>query len=243
MSNKRPIQKIFEWTFGIVTKFEEVIKLVDNSSSMEVAEGRGELLLLKRNSLETLAVSKGWNIEGIFTKVSLENTWKSDYQISNRRLQSFLQTSDSFFAHYKQITEEAYAQFDSTDRVETKNVLSTQLALLDYQLENYEQAARLLENIPNFLNQGWTLISISLFQIYVNCLSMLNRDEDLFKSTLELLSHYLHLIKIQISELVITIERLSDKISYSVNLSNYFLVQIRTQIKTTSGSDLYTLNF
>lgn len=243
LSNQKLIQKVAEWSFGIVTEFEEAIRLVDNDCLMEVAEGWGELLLLKRDSLETLAASKGWHIDGIFTNVLLEHTLKSDYQISNTTLQSFLQTPGSFFAHYKQFTEEAYAQFDLTDRAETKDVLSTQLALLNYQLENYAQAANLLENLPNSLNQqGWTLISTTLLEIYVKCLLKLDRDEDLFRSSLELLPHYLSLTKVEISELVATVERLSVKISHSVNLNNYFLVEISTQITNVSGSDLYRMN-
>lgn len=51
---------------------------VESSVVREVAEGRGELIVILRTSLETIAASEGWVIEGVLSDISLEDNFVKD---------------------------------------------------------------------------------------------------------------------------------------------------------------------
>ena len=245
-SNQKSLQAAAEWTFNVAQEFRLATTWIDGGLVREVSEGRGELFLLGRKSLETIAATRNWFIEGVLTEVSLDDLnpdiIEPDYKIENEILALSLESKERFYGEYKKITECALGEFDLADRVRSKNRLSAQLALLDFQLGNYEEAAKLLESIPGLYNrQGWTLISTSLLTAYVQCLKKLNRPEDILINSLELLSRSKHLSCDEISEHIATIQKLSETVSYMASLDSYFDVTVDPQVKCMEGSDIYFL--
>lgn len=243
MSNKKHIQAIAEWTFNVAQEFQQATSWIDSGLVQEVSEGRGELHLLCRKSLETIAATKDWFIEGVLTEVSLDDAGSEivepDYKIENETLASSLKTSDAFYAEYKHITEAALTEFDLSDRVRTKNRLSSQLALLAFQLKNYKEAASLLESIPSlYSRQGWTLISTSLLLVYIDCLKKLNRQEEVLIHSLDILSRSEHLSPGQASEYIKIVQSLSETVSFTSTLDNYFTISIDPRLES-NGSDIY----
>lgn len=247
ISNKQSLQAIAEWTFNVSQEFQQACDWIDGGLVREVAEGRGELYLLSRKSLETIAATREWYIEGVLTEVSLDDTSseviESEYKIQNVTLAEYLATNSSFYASYRKITESALAEFDLADRVRTKNRLSSQLALLDFQLANYQEAADRLESIPGLYNrQGWSLISTSLLLVYVQCLKKLNRREDILTNSLELLSRSEYLTPDQLSEHITNVQTLADNVSFMASLDSYFECTVDPHITSVEGKDSYCMH-
>lgn len=245
-SNKCSIQAIAEWTFNVSQEFLQACKWIDSGLVREVAEGRGELYIFSRKSLETIAATNKWYIEGVLTEVSLDDSSPEiidpEFTITNSELASCLESDQVFYSNYKAITEFALAEFDLADRVRTKNRLSSQLALLDYQLGNYKEAAALLESIPNlYSRQGWSLISTSLLLVYVQCLKKLNRREDILINSLELLLRSEYLTTTEISEHVEIVQDLSDSVSYTTALDPYFDCSVYPNISAVGEKDSYCM--
>lgn len=245
-SFKQSVQSIAEWTFSVAQEFQQASKYVDGGLVREVAEGRGELYLLIRKSIETIAATRNWNIEGVLTEVSLDDKTTEvvdpDYHIQNDVLASYLESDKSFYSTYKSITEFALAEFDLADRVRTKNRLSAQLALLDYQLGNYAEAAKSLESIPGLYGrQGWNLISSSLLLVYVQCLKKLDRKEAILANSLELLSRSDYLTPAEIGEHIKYVQELSDTVSFSATLDNFFECSIDPHVTSVTGKDEYCM--
>lgn len=247
LSNKKHIEAVAEWNFNVAQEFLGATDWVDGRLVREVAEGRGELIILLRKSLETISNKKGWVIEGVLSEISLDlDTNDEDdkpYAITNKDMATSLETSDSFYEEYKNLTLQALEEFELADRVRIQNRLTAQLALLDYQLKNYESATKLLESIPNlYSRQGWDLISTSLLVVYVSCLRHFKRKEDLLINSLELLSRHSFLCLEDIKESLETVQSLADVVSCSTNLDNFFSASIDTNITTSIESDVYILN-
>lgn len=242
VSNKKVIQAIAEWTYSVVQEFQNATNWIDGGLAREVAEGRGELNLFLRKSLETIAATRNWVIEGVLTEVCLNDSdsdnIETDYKIQNEALALSLASPESFYIEYRTITERALAEFDLADRIRTKNRLSSQLALLDFQLKRYKEAASILENIPTLYNrQGWTIISSSLLLVYVECLKKLNRKEDVLINILELLSSSEHLSENQTSAYIDDVQNLSETVSFTSALDNTFNVSVDPTVEFVEGSN------
>lgn len=244
LSNKKNSQAISEWTYNVAQEFLGSTSWVDSSVVREVAEGRGELILLLRSSLELIAATKSWVIEGVLSEVSLES--KSDntkeHLIANEIMKRNLESSTIFYEEYKSLTLQALAEFKVADKGRIQTLLTSQLALLDYQLGNYESASDLLRSIPNiFASQGWDLVSTSLLTVYLNCLKHFDRKEDTLINSLELLSRHSHLSQEDIKERIDVIQSLADVVSCSTNLDNFFSTTIDSNVVTASDSDTFIL--
>lgn len=247
VSNKQNLQAVAEWTFNVSQEFQQACGWVDGGLVREVPEGRGELHLLIRKSLEVIAATRGWYIEGVLTEVSLDDasseTIAPDYVVANKNLASYLTSCDSFYKNYRKITEAALAEFDLADRTRTKNRLSSQLALLEYQLGNFRAAADLLESIPGLYNrQGWNLVSTSLLLVYVECVKKLNRHDLVLANSLDLLSRCEYLTKDQVSDHISNVQTLADSVSFSASFDNYFECTVEPLVHAVEGTDSYCLN-
>lgn len=244
-SYKKPSQMISEWTFNVCEEYMNATSWANGGVVREVAEGRGEVILSKRQALEAIAKIKGWLIEGILSEVPLEDISEEDekpYELVNKNMRESLESSDAFYSQYRNLTNLALQEFQVADQIRIQNRLTSQLALLEYQLGNFETAIKYLESIPSlYSRQGWDLISTSLLVVYVDCLKHFNRKEDLLINTLELLSRYVFLSSSDIKQLIETVQTLSETVSCSTNFDNYFKAEIDTNIVTPSDSDVYQL--
>lgn len=246
ITNKQSLQAIAEWTFNVTQEYLTACKWIDGGHVREVAEGRGELYLLSRKSLETIAATRDWHIEGVLTEVSLDDASSDvvdpEYEIGNELLAKYLESSTTFYENYRAITESALTEFDLADRVRTKNRLSSQLALLDYQLGRYETAAKMLESIPGLYGrQGWSLISTSLLLVYVQCLKKLNRKEEILANALELLSRSDYLSPGEITEHIDIIQSLADSVSFTSSLDSYFECAVDPHVTSVEDKDSYCM--
>lgn len=246
LSYKKRPQAVAEWTFDVCEEFINATSWANGGVVREVAEGRGELYLSIRQSLENVAKSKGWYIEGVLSEISLDDEPEDDelkpYELVNQKLRDLLESSDAFYSGYKKLTFQALHEFEIADRVRIQNRLTAQIALLDYQLGNYKDAMKLLESIPNLYGrQKWDLISTSLLVVYIKCLKHFNRKEDTLIYSLELLSRHSFLSPEDIKDLIDTIQPLSETVSCSSNFDNFFTAEIDTDITTETESDIYNL--
>lgn len=111
-----------------------------------------------------------------------------------------------------------------TDKGRIQTRLTAQLALLEYQLGNYESTAKLLRTIPDiFRSEGWDLVSTSLLMIYVNCLKHFDQKEDMLIHSLELLSCHPYLAPEDVKERIDVVQSLADLVSCSTSLDNFLL--------------------
>lgn len=238
------IQSIAQWIFDVADEFQELCSETDGKMVKEVAEGRGEILLLRRKAVETIATTHGWKIEGGFKDVSLEEGVKlivdNEFKFKNQELASYVQSAESFYSSYRSITESALTEFDLAERTRTKHRLVSQWALLEYQLGNYAEAAKLLENVPAlYSNQGWNLISSSLLLIYIQSLKHLERKNDILSNSLNLLSRSQYLSPEEISETIKNVDELSTSVSFTSQIDNYFRSNVDPYLKVKPGKDVY----
>lgn len=242
---KKRGQAISEWSYNVCEEFLNATSWANGGVVREVAEGRGELILVERQSLEAIAKAKGWLIEGVLSEISLEDTAEEDnepYEVTNKNIKEHLVSSDAFYSQYRRFTNQALQEFQIADRVRIQNRLTSQLALLEHQLGNYDAAVKYLESIPNlYSRQGWDLISTSLLVVYVNCLKQFNRKEDSLINSLELLSRHMFLSSDDIKGLIGTIQILAENVPCSTNFDNFFTAEIDTDITTAPDSDIYQL--
>lgn len=240
----KSVQSISEWSYNICEEFINATSWANVDIIREVAEGRGELILIKRESLETIAKAKGWLIKGALSEIPLdtENDDDEPYEVKNKNMKEYLANSETFYSYYRLLTKEALEEFQVADRVRIHNRLTAQLALLEYQLGDYETAMKYLESIPNLYNrQGWDLISTSLLAVYIECLKHFNLQEDTLINSLELLSRYTFLSPNDIKSVISTVQTLADNVSCSANFDSFFTAEVDTTIVTASGSDTYQI--
>ncbi|CAN6675157.1 trafficking protein particle complex II-specific subunit 130 [Trichomonascus vanleenenianus] len=243
-SNRKHPLVAAEWAYDVVKEILRETEHVKDGLAIEVAEGRGELQLLCRKSLEVLAAVKGWKIEGPLADVSLDEEHDEhnikEYQILNEELVRNLESKDLFFGEYRSETKVAAAQFELADRIRTVNRLSAQLALLDFQLGNYDSACKQLESIPALYNrQGWDLVSTSLLSVFVQCLEKLGRKSDILLYSLELIRDYKYLSPGEIKSCVSNIHQLSDQVELKSSMEDFFGVNV-IPFMDNSGSNPYS---
>lgn len=231
-SNKKDILMVSEWTFNVIMEFEKATDDTPEGIDWLVSEGRGEMRILCRKALETIAAAKGWFIKGPLAEVSLQNgNYDENYEIYNETLKKLLVDEETFYAVYREFTVDASQEFDLSNRVRTVNRLSSQLALLDFQLGNYEKACQQLENIPNmYSRQGWDLISTSLLSIYIKCLVQLDKQESILSYSLDLLCQKKYLHDEEVNELVGHVQRLCNATDLEVPLDNLFKTKVLPEV-------------
>lgn len=245
LSNKKNMYMVAEWTYNIVQEFLHATEETPDGLVRQVAEGRGELMLLSRKALETLATSKGFYIEGALSEVSLHESsseGEKNYEIDSEELNKFVQDSNAFYEQYRSATVTASAQFELADRIRTVNRLSSQLALLDYQLGNYEAACTQLESIPNLYGrQGWDMISASLLSVYIKCLVKLDREKDILSNSLDLLTQHKYLSTPELDELVDNVDRLSQSYEAKTLIDGFFEITVIPYLTVKPKSGKYAI--
>lgn len=231
--NRKNRFMVAEWTYNVVNEFLHETSWVKDGLSQQVSEGRGELILLSRKALETLAYPRGWKIEGVLAEISLDDDEDEGegegkiYTPSNDEITKFIENAQVFYERYRELTISASAQFELADRIRTVNRLSAQLALLDYQLGNYEKAYSQLENIPSlYSRQGWDLITASLLSVHVQCLVKLGKNNSILLQALELICHYKYLSPTEIETLATFIQEYSNTVPASMPIDRIFRTSV-----------------
>lgn len=229
LSNKKSPYMIAEWTYNVVREFYRYTESLQDGLARQVSEGRGQLLLLARQSLEILASGKGWVIKGVLNDIPIE--YDDSYElhaIQNSELVESLKNDTLFYEKYRELTLAASAEFDLADRIRTVNLLSCELAVLEYNLGNFNKAAEILEGIPTlYSRQGWNLISTYLLSIYVECLQNLGRNKErILIHSLDLMNRHKYLDEKQILQAAKNIQDLSIAYQVQSNLEDYIKLEI-----------------
>jgi hypothetical protein len=254
--------QVQEWGYKVV---DEVLSLdlcagITNSENTEtespqLSERCGELLLLQRSKLLEVGQAFEFHINGILTNLSLSEVFSRD-EISYGPLKTILESTESFEEYFVKLTEAAIGHFNVCDRPRSVDALSIDIALLDYQKEQYGKAAVVLSTCPSFYgSQGWELIGLTLLEAYIGCLENLDDDSPVFEEGGNMARSFQML---QSFVLVLTLAKqnadsvpknliakaidyiINNEVSQPLELNKFFTVTSSTYV-TPLENDLYEL--
>ncbi|ANB15954.1 Trs130p [Sugiyamaella lignohabitans] len=227
LSNKKNRLLIAEWSYNVVKQFLKASESLPEGIVKEVSQGRGEMLMICRKSLETLGAGRKFYIEDVLSDVSLDDSESETEDVPyldliinrNVDIKHTLESPEKFYSKYRELTLAARIQFDLADRDRIVDRLSAQLALLDFQMKDYEATMRVLESIPRvYERQGWERISTYLLSKLVESLEKIRTGENsnsnkdkLFTYSLELLKRHQYLTTPEVATLLGGISDLSNQ--------------------------------
>lgn len=206
-----------EWIYVVCAEFLELPackKLEENSIQHnqdndltfklnEIVELRSELLLVQRSKLMHIADKKGYKIKGLsqlFDEISLGDDLESlslistPGKVSYKGLVTILNDEKTYYRHFEALTEQIIRHFVEIDRIKSIDVLSIDLAFLNFQLENYEKSLTILQDSYDyFVKNSWNFMGGVLLEIYLKCVELVESKEHglLLKTCLNIFALYL----------------------------------------------------
>ncbi|KAK7207419.1 trafficking protein particle complex subunit 10 [Myxozyma melibiosi] len=255
VSNGKNPFLVANWVYGIIQEVMDATevqpRVIQGGRTRDVAEGRAELLLLARSSIEQLAARKGWyaddtgnnNFEDVsLVKDEAATTSKEEEdelldKYLNPKLREIINNQESFMTSYMDLTDSARAFYESADRTRSVDKLRAQMAVIKYHRKEYEAAVTLIASLPQlYLHQGWELISTNLYVIYADCLFNLGRKEEYLKVALQIIASKKIVSKDLVSELCLRVieicadERKADAEPLSFPLGSLFTTSLGRKI-------------
>lgn len=188
-----------EWMFAVIDLFtnldtyvsadkfltastDDEIKLL----STDFYNSRAELVLLQRSALIAIASKNGFSIKGLddvlhqhFQDISLDDDTKprNNPPFSYPRLKEILKDTASYYNYFEQVTEFIIQDLVVCGREKTIDMLSIDLAFLNYHKGNYEAAIDIIHNsYQYFIESGWTFLGGVLLEVYLHCILKVNPD-------------------------------------------------------------------
>lgn len=253
VSNGKNKFLVSSWVYGIIQEVMDATevqpRVIQGGRTRDVAEGRAELLLLARSSIEQLAARKGWHAddESAYEDVDLAVDASSDEdedqlldKYLNPKLKEILKNQSSFMNSYMDLTDLARSYYESADRTRSVDKLRAQMAIIKYQQKDYEAAVALISSLPQlYLHQGWELISTNLFIIYANCLFHLDRKEEYLKVALQIIAGKKSVSRALISELCIKVIEICGEMDSDVlfSLDSLFETSLSKRIMVSDNED------
>lgn len=234
--NKKSSLKIAEWVYNVANEFYEATSTLEEGLAREVSEGRGEILLQCRRSLEEGAMTKGWFIKGPLSEVSLQDDEENgSYSIVSEKFNALLKDEETFQNEYRRLTLKAIDHFQIARMDRTIERLSSQLALLEYQCGNYQKAVDLLKDEPSFYStQGWDYIATYLLYVYGQCLEKVGNEAELFQCALKLIHRGNYLTAKELSHVSATVKALSGKIESEIPADDLFSITVVPYVQSES---------
>lgn len=165
----------------------------------EIQEFRAELTLLKRSKIVEIAESKGYYINGfreILDDIPLDGSvTKKDWTFKYDPLIKVFNSEDSYFTEYEALTVTTIQDFIHCNRPKTIDVLSIEIAILNYHKGKYQEALNVLQDTYDFfIINGWSFMGAVLLEIYMDCIERLQpEDHELILITCLKLFASLHL--------------------------------------------------
>ncbi|GMM36045.1 transport protein particle complex II subunit [Saccharomycopsis crataegensis] len=159
------------------------------SQNKDINDTIGELRLIQRFFLVMLGKFYEYKLDNIFIDKSVDyklsqcisqaeystEAFQFDHPLLTRVFKSF----ENYGKYFKYLTESAIGNFNVSDKPRTVDILSIDIALLNYQIGNYTDSLNVLLNCPNFYNeQGWEYIGFYLLQVFINCLEKVMQKND-----------------------------------------------------------------
>ncbi|EGV60529.1 hypothetical protein PSN45_001712 [Yamadazyma tenuis] len=217
---------VLQFNYHLIEYFmgHKVIKDFINTPAHEevdtsyLHEFMGELKLFERSSLVKLGALRGYRIYE-FNEVSLDDHGDKQKEIELvGELSRILKSKDSFLQYFENATETIIQHLVLCNRTKTIDVLSIDLALLNYQRQNYKESLNILQDSYQFfLDNNWNYMGGILLEIYVECIEKLSINNPAL-----LVQSYIKLI----SNLKTTSEK--------VDINNYRLIKTQKQISKLS---------
>ncbi|TKX26141.1 putative trafficking protein particle complex subunit 10 [Elsinoe australis] len=169
------------------------------SGLAELAASRGELCLLQRRFLESLALRKdwraGWTAFGrsstagdLITHEEGEPQKGDHLSFLNSEILDALQSVEAFRTAYENVTDLAIRHLMLGSRTAAVENLLGDLALLKYQAGDYTGAAQIFQKlVSKYTSRNWSAIESEMLQVYLQCLKILNRKDEYVRMTISLL--------------------------------------------------------
>lgn len=195
-----------EWCYMVVDQYlnlpvcDKIIevndKITDESQKLllgEIYEFKGDLRLLQRSLLAKLAERKGFQLVGIIQEIPLTDEADSP-ELTYKPLLRALDSNESYYDHFEQLTESIIQDFVRSGRSKTIDILSIDLAILNYKRGNFSEAFNILQNSYEFFIQnGWKYMGGILLEIYLDCIEHDPKDKKQILTTcLKLFSVLIH---------------------------------------------------
>ncbi|RLV90292.1 Protein CAJ1 [Spathaspora sp. JA1] len=155
-----------------------------NSSLRNIYEFQAELKLFQRSILEKIAEERNYSISGltkVLEDIPLDTSQKEEVsppkKLINPKLNKFMVDKSSYFTAFTSITEEIIGDFVECDRSKSVDVLSIDLAILNYEKGDYKQCLEILQGSYDFfIANGWNYLGGILLEIYNGCIEKLNLE-------------------------------------------------------------------
>jgi len=184
----------------------------------EILEFRGELRLFQRSRYLEIGRKLGYVIKGTDEEISLEDKVAST-KLTYSPIVLVMNSLDSFYDYFESITELVIEDFVKCGRTKSIDVLSIDLALLNYQRENYDEALMILqESFDFFIESGWNFMGGYLLEMYISCVEKSNLKD--FKL-------------LTISNLKLLANLCETRASENVGINNFGIVKQKSQLEST----------
>lgn len=143
-----------------------------------IMDASGTLRLFMRSTMGKLAHVKGLESSEIFEDVSLSENKLGLLTLEYSFLVKTLASQMSYDQFFEDITVAAMQNFNACERVKTIDVLSVDLAVMQYRRGQYQQALDiLLDSHQYFIQLGWKYMGAELLELYLDCVQKLNSTD------------------------------------------------------------------
>lgn len=153
----------------------------------EILEFKGELKLFARTLLTKIANERGLtisSIDDVFEDISLDNEKpkeenKKEIELTYQPLTKALASEESYYDFFEKLTELVIHDLVTSGRSKTIDILSIDLAILNYKRQNHTEALNILQNSYEFFIQnGWNFMGGILLEIYLDCVEKTKSGDD-----------------------------------------------------------------
>ncbi|GAB7352948.1 hypothetical protein MBLNU459_g3523t3 [Dothideomycetes sp. NU459] len=184
-----------------------------SSGVVDLAAGRAELLLMQRRIIEALAKRKGWltgwtaliaaksMVDVDLNKIAEDDsepqgnkdtTSDSDGSavstLLSQKLSSALASMESFRSTYEHISNQAVTLYNAADHAKSADTVTSDLAILKFQMRDYAQAATYFQRSSvSYMQTSWAYVHGEMLRNYAKCLKELHRKDEYMRVMLSLL--------------------------------------------------------
>ncbi|GMM49991.1 hypothetical protein DASB73_009490 [Starmerella bacillaris] len=152
---------------------KELFKLTSNVGS-SLCRGKGSILLVQRDALQSLGCLKGWRVPGIFNDAEIADLSEED----KKDIDFGIATYDEFVEEFRNLTLQSIKLFKEAQLLRTVNRLSEQLVLMYYAEDDTKNCWKTLSSIDIFEFHQYRPVT-KIFEIALSCCEKQNLEESL----------------------------------------------------------------
>lgn len=204
-----------QWQLDVAS---QVYSLVRENSSDAAQDSRGQLLLLKRDALQSLASAKGYAIPGVLCSVPLSS---NDIEVPQ------IGSEEDFQGRFFEITNQAIQAFAKARQTNSVYGLEAQIAIIEHERKNYAKALDILQSLPEqYLKLKWYDLSANLSLIYMDCCQQLGKRQEVLSSAWEILKLVPKISKSDAEKCLEKIRELGDEFPSQNNVEKWLNITI-----------------